>query len=449
LPVLLLVGLARRLFAPLALTVAVAMLASYAVSMLVTPVAASRFLGEKEASGFAKRLQDAIDGLAERYSRLLRAALPSRVAILVGSATLTAAAVWAASRLPTTFFPEIDESMERVYVRFAPGMSLDEASRRIQAMGKMLADELPKGEVELVLTNEGSPENARSAMTSPNDGPHMGFIRVALVDPGKRRHTQREIADIARRLLTEHYPGVEFLQWPGGLVASVFSNGYSAPIAVELQNDDLVALESQAEAVAQVARSVGGVRDVRVQLEDDYPEIHVDTVREQAGQVGVTARQAAQSTLDATLGDIDTPGVWIDPHNGQAYYVVTYYDEKDVRDARALSEIPARIGPHGEPVELGAYADILRAAGPIAIERDHMTRVTEVYMQTERRDFGGAAAELEDKLRSDPRTSRLTWRWVGETDLMRTTFSGLGAALGLAVMVVFMIMTIQFKSLRL
>jgi multidrug efflux pump subunit AcrB len=449
LPVLLLVGLARKLFAPLALTVAVAMIASYVVSMFVTPVAASRLLGEKEAHGFAKRLQDAIEGLAERYSRVLRAALPARAAILVASILLTAGAGWAASRLPTTFFPEIDESMERVYVRFAPGISLDEASRRIQAMGKMLADELPKGEVELVLTNEGSPQNARSAMTSPNDGPHMGFIRVALVEPGKRKHTQREIADMARHLLTEHYPGVEFLQWPGGLVASVFSNGYYAPIAVEIQNDNLVGLEEQGEAVARIARSVGGVRDVRVQLEEDYPEIHVDTRREEAGQVGVTARQAAQSTLDATLGDINTPGVWIDPHNGQAYYVVTYYDEKDVRDARALSEIPARIGPHGEPVELGAYADILRAAGPIAIERDHMTRVTEVYMQTERRDFGGAAAELEKKLNADPRTSRLTWRWVGETDLMRTTFSGLGVALGLAVMVVFMIMTIQFKSLRL
>ena len=36
-----------------------------------------------------------------------------------------------------------------------------------------------------------------------------------------------------RRLLVEHYPGVEFLQWPGGLVASVFSNGYVAPIALE------------------------------------------------------------------------------------------------------------------------------------------------------------------------------------------------------------------------
>jgi len=78
-----------------------------------------------------------------------------------------------------------------------------------------------------------------------------------------------------------------------------------------------------------------------------------------------------------------------------------------------------------------------------------MTRVTEVYMATEGRDIGSASDELAQKLAADPRTSGLKWRWVGEMDLMKTTFAGLGPALGLAVMVVFMIMTIQFKSIRL
>ena len=78
-----------------------------------------------------------------------------------------------------------------------------------------------------------------------------------------------------------------------------------------------------------------------------------------------------------------------------------------------------------------------------------MARVTEVYMQTEGRDVGSAADELEKKLAANPRTRHIKWRYVGEMELMRTTFSGLGVAIGLAVMVVFMVMTIQFKSLRL
>jgi multidrug efflux pump subunit AcrB len=449
LPVLLLAGLAKKLFAPLALTVAVAMVASYFVSMFVTPVAARYLLGEGKPRGFAARVGAFIGRAADRYAAILRATLPARWWIVGACVLLTLTASWAATRLPSTFFPEIDESMDRVYVRFAPGISLQEATAQIKSMAKMLADELPKGEVTLVLTNDGSPENARSAMTSANDGPHMGFIRVALVEPEKRKHSQQEIADLARHLLNERFPGVEFLQWPGGLVASVFSNGYYAPIAVEIQNDNLAALEREGQRVARIARTIGGIRDVRVQLQTDYPEIHVDTLRDEAGMVGVSARQAAQVTLDATLGDINTPSVWIDPHNGQAYYVVTYYDERDVKDVAALTQLPARVTPEARPVALGSYAEVVRAAGPVAIERDHMTRVTEVYMATEGRDVGSAADELGRALAADPSTRHIKWGWVGEMDLMKTTFAGLGPALAVAVMVVFMVMTIQFKSLRL
>ena len=177
--------------------------------------------------------------------------------------------------------------------------------------------------------------------------------------------------------------------------------------------------------------------------------LHVDTIREQAGFVDVTARDAAQVTLDGTLGNINAPSVWIDPNNGQAYYVVTYYDERDVQDMGALTQLPVHIAANAKPVTLGSYANIERAAGPIAIERDHMARVTEIYMATEGRDVGSAVTELEGKLAANPRTRNIKFRYVGEMELMKTTFAGLGVAIGLAVMVVFMLMTIQFKSLRL
>jgi multidrug efflux pump subunit AcrB len=83
------------------------------------------------------------------------------------------------------------------------------------------------------------------------------------------------------------------------------------------------------------------------------------------------------------------------------------------------------------------------------IERNHLRRVAHVLMQTERRDIGSAARELERKLRASPTTRDLDFSFVGQVDLMRTTFSGLGVAMALAVMVVFMIMASQFKSLRL
>ena len=449
LPVLLLAGLAKRLFVPLALTVAVSMVASYFVSVMVTPVACRYFLGHVEHGRLGKAVERLIDGVADAYSRVLRRVLPNRAAVLVACGALVLGSGWIAARLPSTFFPEIDESMERIYVRLAPGTSLRDSSLQIQGMADVLRKELPPGLVDLALTNVGSPGNARSAMTSPNWGPHMGFIRLELVPAEQRKLSQGEVSYLIRGILAKHYPGVDFLQWPGGLVASVFSNGFFAPVVVEVRNDNLQELDTQARAVAEVARTVPGIRDVWVTSQMNYPEIHVDTDRQKAGLVGVSERDAAEATLEAVLGNINTPSVWIDGNNGQSYYVVTQYDGSQVTDPSSLSQIPVRVGARADAVTLGSYGKVTRSVGPIAVERDQLARASHVEMQTERRDIGSAARELEDKLRADPRTRDIHFSWVGQVDLMRTTFSGLGLAIGLAIMVVFMIMAAQFKSLRL
>lgn len=449
LPVLLLLGLARKLFAPLALTVAVAMVAGYAISMSVTPVACRYLLGHAPPGRLALALERLISRAADGYAAVLGRALRARWSLVAAAAALVLGSVSAASSLPSSFFPEIDEGMARVYVRLAAGTSLRQAAERISQMGETLQRELPQGSVRLVLVNVGSPQNARSAMNSPNAGPHMGFIRLELADAEERTLSQRQITDRARELLARRYPGVGFLQAPGGLVASVFSNGYLAPLVVELSGDSLDELRRQSLAVAAVARDVPGLRDITLNLQVDYPEVRVETDRATAGLLGVTLRGAAQTTLEATLGNINGPSVWVDGGNGQSYYVVTAYDGEVINDPGQLARVPVRLSEGGRAVTLGAYSRIRRGAGPIAVERNRLQRVATVQMQTEGRDLGRAAAELERRLHGDARTAGLRWRFVGQVELMRSTFAGLGAAIGLAVMVVFMIMASQFKSLRL
>jgi multidrug efflux pump subunit AcrB len=449
LPVVLLAGLARKLFAPLAITVAVAMIASYFVSLIVTPVACQHFLGHGSRGRVARAFEAAIDRLAAAYASVLRRVLPLRWFVVGVSMALVAGSVWAAVRLPTSFFPEIDESMDMLYVRFAPGVSVQKASDELTRMARTLSRELPEGTLQMVVTNVGMPQEQRSLLASPNVAPNTGFLRLAFAPPGERKLSQEEIATRARAILNREFPGVELLQYPGGLVASVFANGYTAPLVVELENDDLDRLDAQAKAVAEVARAVPGVRDVRESLQMDYPEVRVDTDREKSGLVGSSLRDAAQATLEATTGNINTPGVWVDAHNGRAYYVVTFYDGAQVPDTQALATLPLHYGEGRRPVLLGAYSTVRRSVGAVAVERSRMARVARVLMQTEGRDLGSTAADLEAALRKDPRTQGVGFHFVGQVKLMRSTFSGLGLALGLAVMVVFMIMASQFKSLRL
>jgi len=187
--------------------------------------------------------------------------------------------------------------------------------------------------------------------------------------------------------------------------------------------------------------------DVKVLFEVDYLEVRVETTREQASLVGLTSRAAAQTTLEATIGNINAPSVWIDAANGQSYYVVTQYDPKRVSDPQKLAQVAGRVTDDGKAVPLGVYGGVRRTVGAVAIERNQLQRAAHVLMQTERRDVGTAAEELEKKLKEAPKTRSIKWDFVGQVALMRTTFDGIGLALVLAVLVVYGIMASQFKSL--
>jgi multidrug efflux pump subunit AcrB len=179
--------------------------------MTITPVACRYLLGDphRKPGPLARRVEAAIAWVADRYAALLRAVLPFRVVLMLAAVLLIGMSGWFATLLPSTFFPEIDESMERIYVKLAPGTSLSQASQRIREMGETLRRELPEGTVSLVLTNVGSPQNARAAMNSPNAGPHMGFIRLELVRCG----TSRTFPARAGRPCPRNLEPVAILAW--------------------------------------------------------------------------------------------------------------------------------------------------------------------------------------------------------------------------------------------
>ena len=139
----------------------------------------------------------------------------------------------------------------------------------------------------------------------------------------------------------------------------------------------------------------------------------------------------------------------MDASNGQSYYVVTSYDPTKVDDASALARIPVRLTDDGKAITLGAYGSIRRSLGPNRDRARPPDTGRAVLMQTERRDIGSAAKELEQRLRKRSAHARHSFLLRRPSRSHAHDFSGLGVAVGLAVMLVFMIMASQIKSLRL
>ena len=380
LPVMLLAGLAKKLFAPLALTVAVAMIASYFVSHVrdagrlpllpARPRAATGLLEARRARHRPPRRRLRQDCCA--------ATLPLR-GLIIGGALVLVVGVGARRGAAAEHVLPRDRRVDGAHLRAlrAGHLARRGAARMTDAMGKRLGAELPQGQRRCSCSPTSARRTTRArAMTSPNWGPHMGFIRLALADPEQRKLSQRRARRSARaRSSTREFPGVEFLQAPGGLVASVFANGYIAPLVVEVRGDKLEALDEQARAVAEVARRCAGVRDVRSTLELRLPR-GARRHRPREGRPGRrharapsarrrSRRRSATSTRRACGST---------PDNGQSYYVVTYYDAQRGRRSaarsrrcRCASRDSGQAG-HARRLQRRSAAP----SGPIAIERNQL-----------------------------------------------------------------------------
>ncbi len=206
----------------------------------------------------------------------------------------------------------------------------------------------------------------------------MGFIRVALVEPEHRKQTQREIADQMREILNDNFPASSSCSgraaWSPACSRTATSRRWSSRSRPTTWKSSTRRRRPSPRSRAPCRASATSTR----RCSSTTRSCASRPTARGAALVDVTARGAAQTTLEATLGNINTPSVWIDAANGQSYYVVTSYDGRVVDDPNALARIPVRIGANGGAVTLGAYSQIRRSLGPIAIERNHLSRVAHV-----------------------------------------------------------------------
>ena len=292
-------------------------------------------------------------------------------------------------------------------------------------MGKALSRaSCPTGTVEMVVANIGTPQNARSAARQPE---RRAATRAScgspFADPEERKLSQARARRQGRaRSSPASSPASRSCSTPAASSPASSPTATSAPLVVEVRGDNLDELDAQAQAVAEVARTVPGIRDVRASLQIDYPEIHVDTDREKAGLVGVTARDGG---ADDARGDArqHQHARRLDRSRTTASRTTSSppTTARSVADTQALGALPVRVERDGQAGR--SSAPTATSAAPSGRSRSSATtsqRAAHVLMQTEGRDIGSAAAELETALAARTRArATSTVDFVGQVELMR------------------------------
>ncbi|MGA8431283.1 MAG: efflux RND transporter permease subunit [Candidatus Sulfotelmatobacter sp.] len=455
-PMFFLTGVAKFLFVPLAEAVSFAMLASYLLSRTLIPTlvmyimrghehreeAPKSFLGRFQR-GFERKFEDFRRG----YERLLETTLEHRGIFVIFFLAFCLLSLGLFAFLGQDFFPQVDAGLLKLHVRARPGLRVEETARLCDQIEATLRAEVPQGQLQTILDNIGLPNSGINQSYSSNGtiGSSDAEILIAL-DPEHHPPT----AALTRRLreiLPQRFPGVEFFFQPADIVTQILNFGLPAPIDVQVVGTDMQSSYAIAQQIANKMRHIPGTADVHVQQLLSLPTLYMDIDRTRVTQVGLTARDVAQSVLVSLSGSFQTsPNFWLNPRNAVTYQMAVQAPQYRVTSMQDLMAIPVS-SQQGTQL-MGNLVQLSPVARSATVNHYNVQPVIDVYASTQDRDLGAVAAETDKVLKTFdghlPRGTHIVVR--GQVATMRSSFFGLGVGLAGAILLVYLLIVINFQS---
>ncbi|MBI3664855.1 MAG: efflux RND transporter permease subunit [Acidobacteria bacterium] len=375
LPVLTMTGLQGRLFAPLGIAYILAILASLAVALTVTPALCYLLLPQA-----AKRASEPpfVTVLKVQYGRTLQKAT-ARPGLVMGLAFALGAG--AATTLPFLgggFLPELREGHFIVHMYSAPGTSFQESFR----LGRLVTRELLRDpRIRSVSQQIGRAEKADDTW-----GPHYSEFHVDLNPLGGR-----ELENVQGRIreALEKFPGIYFSIKPflTERIEETLS-GVTAQVAIKIFGDDLDAIDQKAREVAQVVSAIGGAADVQVDAPPGAPQFVIRLRPERLKQFGFHPLDALEAVQAAYQGVV----VGETYQANYVFDVAVILDEKIRRDPEAIGAMILR-NEEGLRIPLHELAEVYQTTGRYVVLHDGARRRTAVTCNVRGRDLRSFVAE--------------------------------------------------------
>ncbi|HEY2785920.1 MAG TPA: efflux RND transporter permease subunit [Fimbriiglobus sp.] len=400
-PVMLMEGMGKYLFTPLAVAACLAMAASYVVARTVSPLCCSLFLkphGYEErlprwlrlASGIvlflaggallvatrrpvwaadwplwllaalplitagagvafavvvlsrlARKFDRWYERRADRYLAVLTWVLRRRwvVGLFVVASALPA--VWAYRHTGKELFPDVDTGEFTIHLRAVGGPRVEETERMVAEIEQIASDVIPDIDLDLILSNAGL-SSRWSAIYTPNNGPHAAFVRVQLRSgfAGRSTPTSNYVEKIRLRL-AERFPDHTFFFETGGMIRRILNGGATAPIEIQVSGRDNVARRAFGDMLTQKVATIPAVQDTYRPQSIDLPQVRIKVDRDRAALLGLTESDVIRNVVMALMSSAQlAPNIWIDPKSGNPYVIGVQYPEHLVRDLHTLEDIP-------------------------------------------------------------------------------------------------------------
>jgi multidrug efflux pump subunit AcrB len=504
-PVLLLTGTARYLFTPLALAVVFALLASYLLSRTLVPTMMAYLLRSeldlyRDAPGEPEVIRrgliwsahhlfnTAFEKLRFRYLGLLDWALRHRGPFLAISLGFCFGSLGLAYLVGEDFFPDVDSGQMRLHARGPAGTRIEETEARFAAIEREIRAVIPSGELEMLIDNIGIPNSwpAIAQGDIPTISAADGEILISLNK--ENHHSTRDYQVLLRKRLAKNFPDMTFFFQPANITTQIVNFGLPAPIDLQVVGRDADANYAIAQRLAEKIARIPGAADVHVHQVAAQPELRLDVDRVKASQLGLTQRDVTSSMLISLSGSSTVaPNFWVNWANGVNYGIGVQTPQYRIDTLSALLRTPispasnvvntttpgSAVGAaaagtsfvgtapssssqaYGNPGAMPASTQLLsnlvsvhRAYTPVIVNHYNVWPVFDVYANVDRRDLGAVGRQVERIMRDEephlPRGASFNLR--GQVNTMQSSFFRLGLGMIFAVVLVYLLMTVNFQS---
>ncbi len=435
LPLLTLQGVEGKMFRPMAISIAFALIGSIIVGLIIAPVLATFLLRKRNGNKSRDRI---INFLNRFYLPALDWCLKHRKIVITCSIILLILSLILLPFLGTEFMPTLEEGSILLRVTMAPATSLIQATETVMALERKIIN-FP--EVDEVVSRIGRPE----AGSHPHPVNYAEVhIELKALSTWEKTQSKEELIEKLEKSLAA-YPGIQLsFSQPIQNVFEELLAGVKAELAINLYGDDMEMLRRKAEEIRQAIQHVPGIADLSVEQSFGQPQIQVIVNREKCARFGVNVDEI-QEIVEAAVG-----GKVV----GQVYQGVRRFDilVRMQEPFRNTIEAISRLYVHtdnGSLIPLAGLAEIKTVMGPVQINRENNQRKWMVQCNIRGRDMGSVVRDIRRLV--DEKTSLPPGYYIefgGQFENQQRAMLRLAIIVPLTILLIFIMLFSSLKSIR-
>ena len=404
-PMLTFTGVEGKMFAPMALTVIIALAAAFVLSLTFVPAAIAIFVGGR----VTEKENRAVLALKSGYRPALRNATAAPMPIILGAALLFGASLVLFTRLGQEFIPTLDEKNLAIQALRVPSTSLTQ-SQAMQSVVERTISRFP--EVDFVFSKTGTAEIATDPMP-----PNISDTFIMLRPQGEWPDPSLSKVDLVARIeaAISRIPGnaYEFTQ-PIQMRFNELIAGVRGDVAIKIFGDEFEPMLEAAERAAAILRSTLGAVDVRVEQVSGLPFLDIRVNRAAAARRGLSVADV-QDAVAIAIGGREAGVVF---EGDRRFDIIVRLPEAQRSDLDALRNLPVPLPASARGVQMVPLREVATfrvTEGPNQVSRENGKRRVVVQANVRGRDIGSVVTDAQARIAQEVRLPPGYWtEWGGQ-----------------------------------